>query len=97
MDVEAGVRIYKTYIQPYRHAVETRTETSKTKAKLPKTETRTLRSISDLTLYRCDMKNIVRWIRSKQRVCNEHVLRIRNDHLVKIAKDAKLGIAKTNG
>ena len=95
MSVDCKVRIYKACVRPIMtYAVETRSDTTKTKAALRTTEMRTLRSITGHTLLDrkrntdiralCQVPDIVRWSRQRRRAWNEHVERMDDDRLAKI-------------
>ena len=96
INTECKVRIYKACVRPtLTYAIETRAETSKTKALARTTELKTLRSILGVSLFdhirneeirqRCGVQDIVRWARVRRRQWRDHVDRMSETRMVKQA------------
>ena len=100
---DAKVRIYKSVVRPIlTYAAETRPETAKTTQILEAAEMRTLRRISNLTLYdkeksddvreECGIQKISEWIRRRNEEWYAHVGRMLEDRILsKIMKNRPEG------
>lgn len=108
MSTEAKVKIYKTCVRPVMtYAADTRADNSVTKRYVRSTEMRILRNITGHTLrdrirndeirQKCNVQDVVRWIRKRRREWNDHVTRMPNNRLPKIARDGGTGTSRPPG
>ena len=97
--VESKIKIYKAVVRPIMTCgAETRAATTKTKQLLRTTEMNTMRAILGKTrfdwmknvdiLERCNLQEVVKFVKSRRKAWHEHVSRV-EQRLIRLVRDAR--------
>ena len=107
MMVESKIKIYKSVVRPIMtYDEETTAATTKTKQLLRTTEMNTLRAILGKTrfdrmknidiLERCNLQEVVKFVKSRRKAWNEHVSRA-EQRLIILVRDARTNTKRPLG
>ena len=99
MNVKSEIKIHKAVVRPLMtYGAETRAATTKTKQLLRTTEMNAVRAILGKTrfdrmknvgiLERCNLREVVKFVKSRRKAWNEHVNRA-EQWLIKLVRDAR--------
>ena len=105
--VESKIKIYKAVVRPIMtYGAETRAATTKTEQLLRTTEMHTLRAILGKTrfdrmknidiLERCNLQEVVKFVKIRRKAWNEHVSRA-EQRLIRLVRDARPNTKRPSG